>query len=50
MPRLINTDEDLGAVIGGLAKGAVGFSGYGAPETFTPGGGWVNKILALARD
>jgi len=49
MPRLINTDEDLGAVIGGLAKGAVGFSGYGAPETFTPGGGMGKQDFSFGQ-
>tara|TARA_R100000093_G_C1940871_1_gene72111 strand:- start:541 stop:1797 length:1257 start_codon:yes stop_codon:yes gene_type:complete len=34
MARLIDTKRDLGKVIGGLAKGAVGFSGIGAPQTF----------------
>jgi hypothetical protein len=35
MARLIDTKRDLGKVIGGLAKGAVGFSGIGAPQTFS---------------
>tara|TARA_B100002003_G_scaffold55968_1_gene51494 strand:- start:1016 stop:2272 length:1257 start_codon:yes stop_codon:yes gene_type:complete len=35
MARLIDTKRDLGKVIGGLAKGAVGFSGIGAPQSFS---------------